>query len=112
MKHEIYRITSVSVVGPHALHLEFNDGTSQTINFESVLAGELYEPLRDPKVFRQVTLDPEVHTVVWPNGADFDPATLHDWHVLEEEWKSQPKRLDRVAEERASYGNSTSEQKR
>jgi hypothetical protein len=21
----------------------------------------------------------EVHTLVWPSGADFDPATLHDW---------------------------------
>ena len=30
--------------------------------------------------FNQVRLDPEVHTLVWPNGADFDPATLHDWH--------------------------------
>ena len=104
MKHEIYRITSVSIVGQHALHLEFNDGTSQNIDFKSVLAGELYEPLRDPEVFRQVRLDPEVHTVVWPNGADFDPATLHDWHVLEDEWKAQTKRLDRVAEEHASYG--------
>lgn len=109
MKHEIYRITSVSVVGPHSLHLGFNDGTSQTVNLESVLVGELYEPLRDPAVFRQVSLDPEVHTIVWPNGADFDPATLHDWHVIEEEWTSQAKQLDRVAEKRASYGNPVSE---
>ena len=35
--------------------------------------------------FSQVKIDPEVHTLVWPNGADFDPATLHDWpqHVQE-----------------------------
>jgi hypothetical protein len=30
-------------------------------------------------LFEQVKIDPEVHTLVWPNGADFDPATLHDW---------------------------------
>ncbi|HEX8234349.1 MAG TPA: hypothetical protein VF600_00170 [Abditibacteriaceae bacterium] len=36
-------------------------------------------------MFNQVQLDPEVHTLVWPNGADFDPATLHDWpqHIQE-----------------------------
>jgi hypothetical protein len=31
------------------------------------------------RLFEQVALDREVHTLVWPNGADFDPATLHDW---------------------------------
>jgi len=55
-------------------------------------------------VFRQVRLDPEVHTVVWPNGADFDPATLHDWHIVEGEWESQSNRLDCVADERSTYG--------
>jgi hypothetical protein len=38
--------------------------------------------LRDRDHFDQVDLDPEAHTLVWPNGADFDPATLHDWPGL------------------------------
>jgi hypothetical protein len=54
-------------------------------------------PLRELSVFNQVRIDPEVHTLVWRNGADFDPATLHDWPEHVEaltaragEWESQP----------------------
>jgi hypothetical protein len=54
-------------------------GTSQVIDFEPILAGELLGPLRDAGLFSQVRIDPEVRTLVWPNGADFDPETLHDW---------------------------------
>jgi hypothetical protein len=38
--------------------------------------------LRDRELFDRVRMDTEVHTLVWPNGADFDPATLHDWPEL------------------------------
>jgi hypothetical protein len=79
MIHAIYRVRSVEIVGPYALRLEFDDGLSRTIDFEPVLAGEIYGPLQDESLFRRVRIDPEVHTLVWPNGADFDPATLHDW---------------------------------
>ena len=44
-----------------------------------MLVGEIYGPLLNQSLFEQVRIDPEVHTLVWPNGADFDPATLHDW---------------------------------
>ena len=79
MSHPIYRVRSVEIVTPHVLRVRFDDGTKQTIDFRPVLAGELYGPLRDLSLFNQVRIDPEVHTLVWPNGADFDPATLHDW---------------------------------
>jgi hypothetical protein len=59
--------------------VEFDDKTTQVIDFQPILRGELYEPLRDLTLFGQVQIDPEVYTLVWPNGADFDPATLHDW---------------------------------
>jgi hypothetical protein len=83
--HALYRVTSFERVGAHALRVEFDDGSRQTIEFSPVLAGELYGPLRDPEFFGQVRLDPEVHTLVWPNGADFDPATLHDWPLFADE---------------------------
>jgi len=78
-EHAIHFVKSVDVVGPYTLKLQFEDETDQVINFEAVLRGQLYGPLRDLGVFNQVRIDPEVRTIVWPNGADFDPTTLHDW---------------------------------
>ena len=79
MSHPIYRVRSVEIVAPFTLQLQFDDAAVRRIDFRPVLAGELFGPLRDVELFNQVRLDPEVHTLVWPNGADFDPATLHDW---------------------------------
>ena len=79
MQHPIHRVCSFDIVGAYKLRLFFDDDTEQTIDFQPILAGELYGPLHDLTLFNQVRIDPEVHTIVWPNGADFDPATLHDW---------------------------------
>lgn len=79
MQHPIHRVQAVEVLTGYGLKISFEDGTAQVIDLEPVLAGELYGPLRDLDLFRQAYVDPEVHTVVWPNGADFDPAILHDW---------------------------------
>jgi hypothetical protein len=87
VNHGIYRIKGFERVGTYTLRLEFDDGVVRTIDFEPVLAGQIFEPLRDPNVFSQVKLDPEIHTIVWPNGADFDPSTLHDWPDHESAFK-------------------------
>ena len=79
MVHPIHRVVGFEIVGPFRLRVSFEDGTEQTIDFQPLLAGELYGPLKELPLFNQVRIDPEVHTLVWPNGADFDPATLHDW---------------------------------
>ena len=79
MSHRIHRVTGFERVAAFTLRVEFADGSAQVIDFRPVLKGELYGPLQDPSLFDQVQLDPEAHTLVWPNGADFDPATLHNW---------------------------------
>jgi hypothetical protein len=95
--HPIYKVRSVKVAAPYTLRVGFDDATEQVIDFRPVLVGELYGPLQDLGIFDQVKIDPEVHTLVWPNGADFDPATLHDWPenaaaltVRAREWEAQP----------------------
>ncbi len=82
MTHEIYRVVSFERVAPFTLEVRFNDDSSQVIDFRPVLEGELYGPLRDSATFEQVRIDSEAGTLVWPNGADFDPTMLHNWPEL------------------------------
>ena len=79
MGHPVHKVKGFEIVGPYRLRIEFTDGLVRTIDFRSILEGELYAPLQDVELFNAVEVDREAHTLVWPNGADFDPATLHDW---------------------------------
>ena len=75
MNHPIHRVVAFQIVGADVLQVRFEDGLDRTIDLEPVLAGELFGPLRDRLFFERVQLDIEAHTLVWPNGADFDPTT-------------------------------------
>lgn len=97
MKHPIYRVESFQITEPYVIRVRFDDETEQIIDFKPVLAGEMYGPLRDLKLFNQVQIDPEVHTLVWPNGADFDPATLHDWPQQIEAMKTAAQQWEPVS---------------
>ena len=80
MGHQIVRVVNFEIAGPYTLWILFDDKTEQTINFEPILEGHYFAPLRDIDIFNQVRLDAEIQTLVWPNDAAFDPATLYDWH--------------------------------
>ena len=58
------------------IRLVFNDGTQGTVDFSDWLAGPVFEPLKDPEYFARFFIDGG--TVVWPNGADIAPETLHE----------------------------------
>jgi Protein of unknown function (DUF2442) len=81
MTHEIHTVTGFEKVGPFTLRVQFEDGTSQVIDFGPVLHGEIFGPLRESDYFDRVRLDEESGTLIWPNGADFESATLHDWQT-------------------------------
>jgi hypothetical protein len=85
MSHPIHSVRSFQIVGSFILKVQFNDGITRTIDFSPVLQGEIYGPLKDRTLFDKVRIDADARTLVWPNGADFDPATLHDWPELGDE---------------------------
>ena len=78
-QHPIYKVTSFNIIEPYSLIVRFDDNSEQRIDLSELLVGELYGPLKDSSFFNKVSLDPEIKTLVWPNGADFDPEILHDW---------------------------------
>ena len=72
------RIRSVEPLSGFVLRLVFDDRTEREVDLEGELRGPVFEPQRaSPKLFRQVTVDEEFGTIVWPNGADMDPDVLH-----------------------------------
>ena len=81
MNHLICRVSDFRIVGPYTLDVMFDDGSNRVIDFRPVLGGELFGPLQRLDLFDRVVIDRDVHTLVWPNGADFDPATLRRVHT-------------------------------
>lgn len=74
------RITSVEPLAGFRLRLAFTDGLVREVDLSDDLWGQMAEPLQDPDYFRQVRVNNELGTVVWPNGYDLDPDVLHGDH--------------------------------
>jgi hypothetical protein len=73
-----YHVVEARYLGEHTVWLRFRDGTAGEIDLAPALEGPIFEPLRDPAVFRDFQVHPEFHTLIWANGADFAPEFLHD----------------------------------
>ena len=71
-------VTRVGVIPPYILEVTFADHVRRRVNVESLLYGEMFEPLRDAALFAQARVDPVLGTVVWPNGADLSPEFLRE----------------------------------
>jgi len=77
--YDLHDVSNFEIISDYTLRIWFDDDTEQVVNFEPILYGPLFGPLRDLTLFNQVELDQEIGTLVWPNGADIDPTVLHDW---------------------------------
>jgi len=72
------RLKSAKHISAFRLQLTFEDGRVGEVDLENELWGEVFEPLRDPDEFRKFRVDDELHTIVWPTGADLAPEFLYE----------------------------------
>jgi hypothetical protein len=78
-------VTEARVVNGYRLELAFSDGVRGIVDLARRIVGRggVFRALEDEQFFRQVRVDPELGTVVWPNEADFCPDLLHGWALGE-----------------------------
>ena len=78
-RNELHRVASSAIVADYVIKVTFDDNTERTIDFEPILTGPIFGPLRDHGLFSQVRLDRDFGALEWPNGADIDPTVLYEW---------------------------------
>jgi Protein of unknown function (DUF2442) len=74
-------IKAAKYVADYRIWVAFDDGTSGEVDLDGALSGPFFDALKDIAVFRKVAVDPELETVVWPNGADLAPEFLKDLYI-------------------------------
>jgi uncharacterized protein DUF2442 len=90
---QMVRIQSVEALEPFHVRLEFTNDSTREVDLAVYLRGPVFERIRnDPAVFRSVRVDPELGTIVWPNGADIDPDVLY--HGLKPAWMEEEMAAD------------------
>jgi len=72
------KVTDAKYIKDYTLYLCFSDGSDGEVDLEHELDGEIFEPLKDLSYFKEFIFNQELHTVVWPNGADFAPEFLYE----------------------------------
>ena len=74
---ELVDVVEVRYVRDYTVWVKFEDGVAGEVDLSGSLRGPVFEPLRDREYFKLVGVDPELGTIVWPNGADIAPETLY-----------------------------------
>lgn len=73
------RIKEVRHLGEYRLELAFSDSVTGVVDFRDRVVGRggVFLPLEAVDFFKQVAIDSEAGTLVWPNGVDLCPDALY-----------------------------------
>lgn len=70
-------ITEARPLENYRVEVAFNDGRRGIADLSPALSEGVFEALRNPAEFARLCVDPELETIVWPNGADLAPEYVY-----------------------------------
>jgi hypothetical protein len=74
----LHDVVEARALEGHRLFVRFDDGTTGTLDIAALTKFDgVFAPLQDPVYFANVRVDPDLGTVVWPDGADLCPDVLY-----------------------------------
>ena len=73
----LVHVVNAKYVDGYRIEISFNDGRKGIADFTDTLRGPIFEKLIDQSEFRRFTVDKELDTLVWENGADLAPEYIY-----------------------------------
>lgn len=83
--YPLFHITQARYLDDYKVEVSFNNGRTGIADLKEALKGPMFEPLKEKSVFSTLTVDKELETIVWSNGADLAPE-----YIYFEAFKNEP----------------------
>ncbi len=71
-------VIEAKYIRDYVIWLRFNNGVEGEVDLEKELEGEVFGPLKDIEHFKKFSVDPDIETITWDNGADIAPEFLYE----------------------------------
>ena len=78
MPDSMHFIIEARAMDGYRLWIKFDDGAEGVVDLSDIVGKGVFTAWDDPARFREVRVDPEASTVVWPGDIDLCPDTLYE----------------------------------
>jgi hypothetical protein len=74
---DMHRIVAVKALAQYRVWIRFSDGVEGKVNLSDLVGKGVFAFWNDSEQFGRVFIDPQNHTLTWPDGIDLCPDTLY-----------------------------------
>jgi hypothetical protein len=77
------KIVKAKYYSEFKIWVEFNDGFSGIVDFNDILWGKIFEPLKEIEKFKKFRISEITNTIEWENGADLAPEYIYQKIIIQ-----------------------------